>query len=126
MIHPTAIIDPKAGLHPSVTVGPYSVIGPRVVIGEGTIIEPHVVIKGPTQIGARNHIFQFSSIGEATPDLKYKGEPTTVTIGNDNVIRENVTIHRGTVQYRGDTYVGNNNLIMCYVHISRCCFQDSQ
>ena len=114
MIHPTAIIDPKADLHPSVTVGPYSVIGPGVVIGEGTIIEPHVVIKGPTQIGARNHIFQFSSIGEATPDLKYKGEPTTVTIGNDNVIRENVTIHRGTVQDRGDTYVGNNNLIMCY------------
>ena len=117
MIHPTAIIDPEADLHPSVTVGPYSVIGPGVVIGEGTIIEPHVVIKGPTQIGARNHIFQFSSIGEATPDLKYKGEPTTVTIGNDNVIRENVTIHRGTVQDRGDTYVGNNNLIMCYVHI---------
>ena len=87
MIHPTAIIDPEADLHPSVTVGPYSVIGPGVVIGEGTIIEPHVVIKGPTQIGARNHIFQFSSIGEATPDLKYKGEPTSVMIGNDNVIR---------------------------------------
>ena len=87
MIHPTAIIDPEADLHPSVTVGPYSVIGSGVVIGEGTIIEPHVVIKGPTQIGARNHIFQFSSIGEATPDLKYKGEPTSVMIGNDNVIR---------------------------------------
>lgn len=117
MIHPTAIIDPTADLHPTVTVGPYSIIGPGVAVGEGTIIEPHVVIKGPTQIGARNHIFQFSSIGEATPDLKYKGEPTTVTIGDDNVIRENVTIHRGTVQDRGDTYVGNNNLIMCYVHI---------
>ena len=78
MIHPTAIIDPEAELHPTVTVGPYSIIGPGVAIGEGTIIEPHVVIKGPTHIGARNHIFQFSSIGEATPDLKYKGEPTTM------------------------------------------------
>jgi UDP-N-acetylglucosamine acyltransferase len=75
MIHSTAIIDPRATLHPSVSVGPYSIIGPDVVVGAGTIIESHVVIKGPTTIGARNHIFQFSSIGEATPDLKYHGEP---------------------------------------------------
>ena len=87
MIHATAIIDPEADLHPSVTVGPYSVIGPGVVIGEGTIIEPHVVIKGPTQIGARNHIFQFSSIGEATPDLKYKGEPTTSLVTITSYVR---------------------------------------
>ena len=98
MIHPTAIVDPGAKIHPSVRVGPYSIIGPDVVIGADTVIEPHVVIKGPTTIGARNHIFQFSSIGEATPDLKYCGEATTLTIGDDNVIRENVTIHRGTVQ----------------------------
>ena len=117
MIHPTAIVDPQADLHSSVSVGPYSIIGPGVVIGEGTIVESHVVIKGPTTIGARNHIFQFSSIGEATPDLKYRGEPTTLTIGDDNVIRESVTIHRGTVQDRGDTFIGNSNLIMCYVHI---------
>lgn len=117
MIHPTAIVDPQADLHSSVSVGPYSIIGPGVVIGADTIIESHVVIKGPTTIGARNHIFQFSSIGEATPDLKYRGEPTTLTIGDDNVIRESVTIHRGTVQDRGDTFVGNSNLIMCYVHI---------
>ncbi|MGC6525112.1 MAG: acyl-[acyl-carrier-protein]--UDP-N-acetylglucosamine O-acyltransferase, partial [Flavobacteriaceae bacterium] len=117
MIHPTAIVDPQADLHSSVSVGPYSIIGPGVVIGKDTIIESHVVIKGPTTIGARNHIFQFSSIGEATPDLKYRGEPTTLTIGDDNVIRESVTIHRGTVQDRGDTFIGNSNLIMCYVHI---------
>ena len=117
MIHATAIIDPTAEIHPSAQVGPYCVIGADVVVGEDTIIEPHVVIKGPTTIGARNHIFQFSSIGESTPDLKYKGEATTLTIGNDNVIRESVTIHRGTIQDRGDTSIGNSNLIMCYVHI---------
>ena len=117
MIHPTAIVDPEADVHPSVSIGPYSIIGPGVVIGADTIIESHVVIKGRTSIGARNHIFQFSSIGEATPDLKYRGEPTTLTVGDDNVIRESVTIHRGTVQDRGDTFVGNKNLIMCYVHI---------
>ena len=117
MIHPTALIDPSAELDSSVAVGPYSVIGPDVRIGKDSVIESHVVIKGPTTIGERNHIFQFSSVGEATPDLKYAGEPTTLTIGNDNVIRESATIHRGTVQDRGDTSIGDHNLIMCYVHI---------
>ena len=117
LIHPTALVDPSAELDPSVSVGPYSVIGPNVHIGKDSVIESHVVIKGPTTIGERNHIFQFSSVGEATPDLKYAGEPTTLTIGNDNVIRESVTIHRGTVQDRGDTWIGDHNLIMCYVHI---------
>lgn len=117
MIHPTAIIDSTASLHPSVTVGPYSIIGPGVVIGADTVVEAHVVIKGPTTIGERNHFFQFSSIGEASSDLKYKGEPTTLTMGNDNVIRENVSIHRGTIQDRGDTCIGNQNLLMNYVHV---------
>ena len=98
MIHETAIVDPGARLHESVQVGPWSLIGPNVEIGEGTRIESHVVIKGPTRIGARNHIYQFSTVGEATPDLKYRDEPTELHIGDDNVIRENVTIHRGTVQ----------------------------
>jgi UDP-N-acetylglucosamine acyltransferase len=93
------------------------VIGPDVTIGPDTIIEPHVVIRGPTTIGARNHIYQFSTIGEATPDLKYRDEPTELIIGNDNVIRENVTIHRGTVQDRGVTELGDHNLIMAYVHV---------
>jgi len=117
MIHPTAIVDPKAEVADSATIGPWSFIGPEVVIGEETIIEPHVVIRGPTHIGARNHIYQFSSVGEATPDLKYQNEPTELYIGDDNIIRENVTIHRGTVQDQGFTRIGNRNLIMAYVHI---------
>jgi UDP-3-O-[3-hydroxymyristoyl] glucosamine N-acyltransferase len=76
-----------------------------------------VVIKGPTTIGAGNHIYQFSSVGEATPDLKYRDEPTRLIIGDRNTIRENVTIHRGTVQDRGETVIGNDNLLMAYAHI---------
>lgn len=117
MIHETAIVDPDARLHESVEVGPWTFIGPGVEIGEDTKIESHVVIKGPTKIGARNHIYQFSTVGEATPDLKYCDEPTELHIGDDNVIRENVTIHRGTVQDRSLTSVGHRNLIMAYVHI---------
>lgn len=117
IIDPRAVVDSKARLHDDVTVGPFSIIGPDVEIGTGTRIEPHVIIKGPTTIGENNHIYQFSSIGEATPDLKYKGEPTTLTIGNNNVIREGVTLHRGTVQDRGDTLIGDNNLLMAYVHV---------
>jgi UDP-N-acetylglucosamine acyltransferase len=93
------------------------VIGPNVTVGPESIIEPHVVIRGPTTIGARNHIYQFSTVGEATPDLKYHDEPTELVIGNDNIIRENVTIHRGTVQDRGITQLGDHNLIMAYVHV---------
>ena len=121
MIHPTAIVDPSARLHESVEVGPWTWIGPDVEIDEGTVIESHVVIKGPTRIGARNHIFQFSTSGDATPDLKYKNEPTELHIGDDNVIRENVTIHRGTIQDRALTIVGNHNLLMAYVHIGHDC-----
>ena len=116
-IHPAAIVDPKAQLAEGVEIGPWTYIGSDVVIGKDTIIEPHVIIRGPTVIGERNHIYQFSSIGERTPDLKYKDEPTRLLIGDDNVIRENVTIHRGTVQDRGETVIGNNNLLMAYVHI---------
>ena len=117
MIHDTAIIDPSARLHDSVRVGPWTLIGPHVEIGEGSVIESHVVIKGPTRIGARNHIYQFSTVGEATPDLKYRDEPTELHIGDDIIIRENVTIHRGTVQDRSLTQIGDRNLIMAYVHV---------
>jgi len=117
VIHDTAIIDPSARLHDSVRVGPWTLIGPHVEIGEGSVIESHVVIKGPTRIGARNHIYQFSTVGEATPDLKYRDEPTELHIGDDNIIRENVTIHRGTVQDRSLTQIGDRNLIMAYVHV---------
>jgi UDP-N-acetylglucosamine acyltransferase len=117
VIHPQAIVDPGADIAEGVSVGPWSYIGPDVEIGPNCIIEPHVVIRGPTRIGAGTHIYQFSSIGEATPDLKYAGEPTRLLIGERNIIRENVTIHRGTVQDRGETVIGNDNLLMAYVHI---------
>jgi UDP-N-acetylglucosamine acyltransferase len=111
-IHPTAIVDSHAKIAPNVVIGAYSIIGPDVVIEADCVIEPHVIIKGPTRIGPHNHIYQFASIGEATPDLKYKGEKTTLIIGTHNV-----TIHRGTVQDRGETRIGNDNLIMAYTHI---------
>lgn len=116
-IDPHAIVHPTAKIAEGVSIGPFTVIGPDVTIDEGTRIESHVVIKGPTRIGKHNHIFQFATIGEATPDLKYRGEPTTLTIGDHNVIREGVTMHRGTVQGRGDTLIGDHNLLMAYVHI---------
>lgn len=117
MIDPRAIIDPSAKLGEGVEVGPWSIIGPDVSIGAGSKIESHVIIKGPSQIGCNNHIFQFCSIGEGSPDLKYKGEPTTLVLGDNNVIREGVTIHRGTVQDRGETTLGDDNLLMAYVHV---------
>lgn len=117
MIDPRAIVDPSARLADDVRIGPWTWIGADVEIGAGTVVAPHVVIKGPTRIGCHNRIFQFSSIGEDTPDLKYKGEPTRLEIGDHNVIREGVTIHRGTVQDRGETRIGNHNLLMAYVHI---------
>lgn len=117
MIDSRAIIDPGAKLAPDVQVGPWTLIGPGVEIGAGSIIASHCVIKGPTTIGRNNRIFQFSSVGEDTPDMKYRGEATRLQIGDDNVIREGVTIHRGTVQDKGVTIIGNHNLIMAYAHI---------
>lgn len=117
MIDPRAIIDPSAKIGANVSVGPWSIIGPDVEIGDDSIIESHVIVKGPTVIGKNNHIFQFSSVGEATPDLKYKGEKTRLVIGDNNVIREGVTIHRGTIQDRSETTIGNDNLLMAYVHV---------
>jgi UDP-N-acetylglucosamine acyltransferase len=117
MIHPQAIVEPGAKVADGVTVGPWSYIGADVEIDRDCIIESHVVIKGPTRIGRGNHIYQFSSVGEATPDLKYRNEPTRLVIGDRNVIREGVTIHRGTVQDRSETVIGNDNLLMAYVHI---------
>ena len=117
MIDSSAIIDPSAKLADDVKVGPFCIIGPDVEIGSGTELTSHVVVKGPTKIGKNNKIYQFSSVGEDTPDLKYKDEPTRLVIGDNNVIREGVTIHRGTVQDRSETTIGNNNLLMAYVHV---------
>jgi UDP-N-acetylglucosamine acyltransferase len=117
LIDPHAIINPNAKIAPDVQIGPWTIIGPDVEIGEGTVVASHVVIKGPAVIGKHNHIYQFSSVGEDTPDLKYKGEPTRLVIGDHNTIREGVTIHRGTIQDRNETTIGNHNLIMAYVHV---------
>lgn len=121
MIHPQAIIDPRARLGKDVHVGPFSIIGADVEIGDNTWVGPHVVINGPTRIGANNRIFQFSSIGEAPQDLKYAGEPTRLEIGDHNVIRENCTFSRGTVPGGGVTRVGSHNLFMAYVHVAHDC-----
>ncbi|WP_404420124.1 acyl-ACP--UDP-N-acetylglucosamine O-acyltransferase [Marinospirillum sp.] len=121
MIHPTALVDPGAQLAADVEVGPYSIIGPDVVLGSGCKIGPHVVIKGPSVLGERNRIFQFASVGEDCQDKKYKGEPTRLEMGDDNVIREGVTIHRGTVQDRQLTRIGSRNLFMAYSHVAHDC-----
>lgn len=120
-IHPTAIIDPSAELAAGVSVGAYSVIGADVVIGADSWIGPHVVINGPTRIGRENRIYQFASIGEAPQDLKYAGEPTRLEIGDRNMIRESVTISRGTVGGGGLTSIGDDNLMMAYIHIAHDC-----
>ncbi|KFX69960.1 UDP-N-acetylglucosamine acyltransferase [Pseudomonas taeanensis MS-3] len=117
LIDPRAIIDPSAKLADDVVVGPWSIVGADVEIGEGTVLGPNVIIKGPTKIGKHNRVYQFSSLGEDTPDRKYKGEPTRLVIGDHNIIREGVTMHRGTIQDRDETTVGDHNLIMAYAHI---------
>jgi UDP-N-acetylglucosamine acyltransferase len=122
LIHPTAIIDPSAELDPSVGVGAYSVIGAGVQIGANTCIEPHVVIKGPTRIGADNHIYQFASLGDNPQDKKYDGEENTfLEIGDRNEIREYCTMNRGTAQGGGITKIGSDNWIMAYTHIAHDC-----
>ncbi len=120
-IHPTAIISPDCELADGVEIGPYAVIGPDVHIGENTVIGSHVVIEAHTDIGARCRVFQFASIGVQPQDLKFRGEATRVVIGNDNTIREFVTIHRATVSDIGVTIIGDHNLIMAYSHIAHNC-----
>lgn len=120
-IHATAIVDARAMLDSSVQVGAYSIIGPHVSIGAGSIIGPHVVLEGHTTIGCDNKIFQFASIGGAPQDKKYAGEPTRLEIGDRNTIREFCTFSLGTVQDGGVTRVGNDNLMMAYVHIAHDC-----
>jgi len=120
-IHPTAIIDDGAQLAAEVAVGPYSIVGPGVELGEGTWIGAHVVLDGRARIGQRNRIFHFASIGAPPQDKKYAGEDTAVEIGDGNVIREYVTINRGTALDAGVTRVGSDNWIMAYVHFAHDC-----
>lgn len=121
MIHPSAIIDPSARLHDSVSVGAYSVIGADVSIAKDNWVGPHVVISGPTEIGEGNKFYQFSSIGEDPQDKKYAGEKTSLIIGDRNIIREFVTLNRGTVDDQGKTVIGNDNLLMAYSHVAHDC-----
>ncbi|MEO1591470.1 MAG: acyl-ACP--UDP-N-acetylglucosamine O-acyltransferase [Cyanobacteria bacterium J06632_22] len=125
LIHPTAVVHPGATIHPSVTVGPYAVIGEKVSISEDSVIGAHVVIDGHTEIGARNRIFTGAAIGLEPQDLKYDGSVSLVSMGNDNVIREYVTINRPT-KFGEITRLGNRNLLMAYTHVAHnCVIQDN-
>ena len=120
-VHPTAVVHPDAQLHETVEVGAFAVIGPKVRIGEGTRVGPHVVIEGRTTLGARNRVFQFSSLGAAPQDLKYGGEDTELIIGDENQIREFTTLHIGTGGGGGATRVGHRNLFMANSHVAHDC-----
>ncbi len=121
MIHPTALIDPRAELDCGVRVGAFSIVGADVKIGSGTVIESHVVIKGRTSLGEDNHIYQFCSIGEDPQDKKYAHEITRLEMGDRNVIREYTSMHRGTQQDNSLTKIGSDNLFMAYTHVAHDC-----
>jgi UDP-N-acetylglucosamine acyltransferase len=120
-IDPTARVDPSAQLGAGVKVGAYSVIGAGVRIGAGTAVHSHVVIDGDTTIGRNNTLYPYSSIGLAPQDLKYRGEPTRLEIGDGNTVREFVTLHRGTAGGGGVTRIGSGNLFMAYAHVAHDC-----
>ena len=121
MIHSSAIISDNASIADDVEIGPYSIIGDGVEIDSGTTIDSHVVISGPSKIGRDNHIYQFTSIGDDPQDMKYAGEPTRLSIGDRNTIREFCSVSRGTTQDAGHTVIGDDNWIMAYVHIAHDC-----
>lgn len=120
-IHESAVIHPTAELGADVRIGPYVVIGAETKIGDGTFIEPHVVIKDYTEIGTNNHIHPHAVIGGEPQHTAYKGEKTYTRLGDNNQIRECVTIHRGTAQGEGETVLGSNCMLMAYAHIAHDC-----
>ena len=120
-VHSTAIVAPGAKLHATAEVGPYAVIGPQVEIGAGTTVGPHAVIDGRTRLGERNKVFQFASVGAPPQDLKYAGEDSALEIGNENLIREFTTLHKGTTGGGGVTRIGDRNLFMAYAHVAHDC-----
>ena len=122
VIHSTAVVSPSAELGQGVEVRAYATIGPQVKIGRDTVVGEHVVIEGNTEIGERNRIYPFSSIGTPPQDIGYRGEDTRLLIGNDNVIREYVTINRATTKQEWKTVLGNQNYIMAYAHIAHDCY----
>lgn len=121
LIHPTAVVDPKAELDSTVYVGPYAVIEAGVKIDADSRVEAHAVVSGPTTIGKRNLIGSFAVVGGAPQDLHYKGEPTELIVGDDNQIREFASIHRGTPGGKMKTVIGNNCLLMAYTHVAHDC-----
>jgi UDP-N-acetylglucosamine acyltransferase len=120
-IHPTAIVHPQAKLGEGVEVGAYAVIGEHVTIGRGTRLMAHVYVDGWTEIGERCQIYPYASIGTPPQHLQYAGEPTRVIIGHDNILREYVTVNRGTVGGGGVTTLGHHNFLMAYVHVAHDC-----
>jgi len=121
MIHPTAIVSPRAELGANISVGPYAIIGDDVVIHDAVEIGGHVVIEGPTEIGTGTCLFPFAYIGQVPQDLKFKGERTRLVVGARNTIREYVTLHRGTAGGGGLTSIGNDNLFMAQAHVAHDC-----
>lgn len=121
MIHATAVVSENAKIANNVEIGPFCYVGDNVEIGEGCKLNSHVVVKGSTKIGKNNQFFQFCSIGEDCQDKKYAGEETFLEIGDDNVFRENCTIHRGTIQDNSITKIGSRNLLMVGVHVAHDC-----
>jgi len=120
-IHPSAVVSSKAELADGVEIGPYSTVGDHVVIGRNTAIGAHVVIEGHTRIGERNRIYPFSCIGTPPQDIGYQNEDTRLIMGNDNVVREYVTINRATTKEAWETVIGNNNYLMAYAHVAHDC-----
>ncbi|MDW7773435.1 MAG: acyl-ACP--UDP-N-acetylglucosamine O-acyltransferase [Desulfobulbaceae bacterium] len=120
-IHPTAVVDPQAIIHETSEIGPFAVIEGNVEIGEKTVVGSHASISGPTSIGARNRIGSFTTIGAPPQDMHYQGEPTELIIGDDNLIREYASIHRGTVKGNGKTIIGSGNMLMAYTHVAHDC-----
>src|SRR5437016_1799416 len=119
--HPSAIIDPGARIACTVTVGPYSIVGAGVELGEDSEVMSHVVLHGPARLGKRNRFFPYASIGLDPQDMKYRGELSTLEVGDENIFREFVTVHRGTAGGGGVTRIGSRNLLMAYVHIAHDC-----
>ncbi|HMF09673.1 MAG TPA: acyl-[acyl-carrier-protein]--UDP-N-acetylglucosamine O-acyltransferase, partial [Thermoanaerobaculia bacterium] len=120
-VHTSAIVSPGARLGADVEIGPYAVIGPDVEIGDGTTVGAHATIEGPTVMGAANRVFPHAVIGFDPQDLKYRGEKSSLKIGNRNVFREFSTVHRGTAGGHGETVVGDNNYFMANSHVAHDC-----
>ncbi|HEX9793262.1 MAG TPA: acyl-ACP--UDP-N-acetylglucosamine O-acyltransferase [Planctomycetota bacterium] len=120
-VHPTAYVAPGADLDPTVVVGPFSYVGSRVRIGEGTILGPHVTVQGRTTIGVRNHFVGQAAIGGLPQDLKYAGEESALVMGDDNVVREFVTVNIGTAAGSWITSIGDKNLVMACAHVAHDC-----